>query len=96
MTSFKAVCRGSRPTLKRQDSGCNPYSSTLEPHMQRCGVQTRSHRRIEMARQKLSLSSRHPIAALGRQFNQTPDSLQVAATKHARRCWLRMGFMAAT
>ena len=26
--------------LKRQDSGCNSYLSTLEPHRQRCDVQT--------------------------------------------------------
>ena len=82
--------------LKWQDSGCNPYSSTLEPHRQRCGEQTRSPRRIETARRKLSLSSRHPIVALGRQFSQAPDSLQVAATKHAGRCRLRMGFKAAS
>ena len=80
---------------KRQDSGCDPYSSILEQHRQRCGVLTRSPRRIETARQKLSLSARHPIAVLERQFNQAPDYLQVAAAKHARRCWLRMGFKAA-
>ena len=82
--------------LKRQDRWCNPYSSTLEPHRQRCGVQTRRPRRIETARRKQLLSSRHPIAVLERQFNEAPDSFQVAATKHARRCWLRMGFKAAT
>ena len=82
--------------MKWQDSGCNPYSCILEQHRQRCGVQTRRLRRIETARRELSLSSRHPIAVLGRQFNQAPDSIQVAATKHARRCWSRMGFRAAT
>ena len=72
--------------LKRQEIGCNTFSSTLEPHRQRCGVQTRRPWRIETARRKLSLSSRYPIAVLGRLFNQAPDSIQVAATKHARRC----------
>ena len=96
MMCFNAVCRGRRSTLKRHDSGCNPYLSTLEPNQQRCGVQTRSPRRIETARRKLSLSSLHPIAVLGRQFSQAPDSLQVAGMKHARQFWLRMGFKAAT
>ena len=82
--------------LKRQDSGCDPYSSNLEPHQQRCGVETGIPRRIETARRRLSLSCRHPIAVLGRLFNQAPDSLQVVATKHARGCWLRMSFKAAT
>ena len=62
--------------LKRQDSGCNPYLTTLEPHRQRCGVQTRRPRRIETAGQKLSLSSRHPIAALARRLNKAPEKWQ--------------------
>ena len=33
---------------------------------------------------------------LGRQFSHAPDSLQAAASKQARRCWLRPGFKAAT
>ena len=82
--------------LKRQDSGCNPYSSTHEPHRHRCGVQTRSPSRIETARRKLSLSSRQPIAVLWIQFNQACDAIHVAAMKHAGRCWLRMGLKAAT
>ena len=86
MTSFKAVNRGRRPMLKRQNSGCNLYSSILEPHRQRCGVQTRSPSRIETVRPKLSLSRLHQIAVLGRQINQAHDSIQVAATKHIRRC----------
>ena len=51
--------------LKRHDSGCNPYSSTLALQRQRCGVQTQNPRRIETAIKKLSLSRRHPIAVQG-------------------------------
>ena len=65
MASFMAVCRGRRPMLKRHDSGCIQYSSTFEPHWQRYGVQTQGLSRIETARRKLSLSSRHPISVLG-------------------------------
>src|SRR6185436_1992761 len=83
MISFRALWREIRPALALHESPCVPEVSTDEPHWQMCAAHIEVPKRGDAATLMTASSMRNPAAVIGAACSQSPEWVDITASKRA-------------